>query len=208
LEDHVSYPYRVVVTKAVEETVDANDRVVTKLSLTPILPKAAMEEVLRDVLKARGWKEVEGEPDKLRRTGDDGEEQVFDLETLTVTTEVKVQDKIRKEKTVEVMGDAWHKTDIEAEKDRLRAKAGADLEKRLAVSEDERAQKKQELEKAITEKLARGEAGRKKELNEALLEVYKESLKQKAKSLGNVTSVREERREGGREYELTIKVAE
>ncbi len=200
----MSYPYRVVVTKAVEENVDANDRVVTKITLTPILPKEAMKEVLKGVLEKKGWKERKD--GKLEKKGPDGEEQVFDLDEMTLTTEVSEKETIRKEKTVEVMGDAWHKEDIEAEKDRLRAKASADLEKRLAVSEDERSQKKQELEKKIADKISKGEDTRKKEVNEALLEVYAEALKKKAASLGSVTSVKEERKNN--EYELTIKVAE
>jgi len=200
----VSYPYRVVVTKAVEEHVDANDRVVTKVALTPILPKEAMKETLVEVLKKKGWKERKD--GKLEKKGPEGEEQVFDPDELTITTEVKEKETIRKEKTVEVMGDAWHKEDIEAEKDRLRAKASADLEKRLAVTDDERSTKKQELEKKIADKIQKGEGARKKEVNEALLEVYAEALKKKAASLGSVTSVKEERKD--QEYELTIKVAE
>lgn len=200
----MSYPYRVVVTKAVEESVDANDRVVTKVTLTPILPKPAMKEVLKGVLEKKGWKERED--GKLAKKGPDGEEQVFDLDEMTLTTEVSEKETIRKEKTVEVMGDAWRKDDIEAEKDRLRAKASADLEKRLAVTDDERSNKKQELEKKIAEKIQKGEDSRKKEVNEALLEVYAEALKKKAASLGSVTSVKEERKNN--EYELTIKVAE
>jgi hypothetical protein len=200
----VSYPYRVVVTKAVEESVDANDRVVTKVTLTPILPKEAMKETLKGVLEKKGWKERKD--GKLEKKGPDGEDQVFDLDEMTLTTEVSEKETIRKEKTVEVMGDAWHKEDIEAEKDRLRAKAAADLEKRLAVSEDERSNKKQELEKKIADKISKGEETRKKELNESLLEVYAEALKKKAASLGSITSVKEERKNN--EYELTIKVAE
>ncbi|MEZ0228553.1 MAG: hypothetical protein ACAI25_07990 [Planctomycetota bacterium] len=200
----MSYPYRVVVTKAVEESVDANDRVVTKVTLTPILPKEAMKEVLKGVLEKKGWKERKD--GKLEKKGPDGEEQVFDLDEMTLTTEVSEKETIRKEKTVEVMGDAWHKEDIEAEKDRLRAKAAADLEKRLAVSDDERTQKKQELEKKIADKISKGDDSRKKELNESLLEVYAEALKKKAASLGSVTSVKEERKNN--EYELTIKIAE
>jgi hypothetical protein len=200
----MSYPYRVVVTKAVEESVDANDRIVTKVTLTPILPKAAMKEVLVGVLEKKGWKK---RPDgKLAKKAEDGSEQVFDPDELTITTEVSEKETIRKEKTVEVMGDAWHKEDIEAEKDRLRAKASADLEKRLAVTDDERANKKQELEKKIADKISAGEESRKKEVNEALLEVYAEALKKKAASLGSVTSVKEDRKDN--EYELTIKVAE
>ncbi len=200
----MSYPYRVVVTKAVEECVDANDRVVTKLTLTPILPKEAMKETLVAVLKKKGWKERKD--GKLEKKGKDGDDQVFDPDELTLTTEVSEKETIRKEKTVEVMGDAWHKENIEAEKDRLRAKASADLEKRLAVTDDERSSKKQELEKKIADKIAAGEEGRKQELNEALLEVYAEALKKKAASLGSITSVKEDRKKN--EYELTIKVAE
>lgn len=207
-EATVSYPYRVVVSKAVEEVVDAHDRVVTKVALTPILPEEAMRDVVRSVLRSRGWEEVKGEPNKLRRTGAQGEEQVYDLETHTVTTELKAKDTIKKEKTVEVLGDAYRKEDVDADKDRLRAKASADLEKRLAVTDEERAQRREKLEREIADKLEKGESDRKRELNEALLDVYKEALKKKAGSLGNVTSVREERREGGREYKLTIKIAE
>ena len=65
----MSYPYRVVVTKAVEESVDANDRVVTKVTLTPILPKEAMKEVLKGVLEKKGWKERKD--GKLEKKGPD-----------------------------------------------------------------------------------------------------------------------------------------
>jgi hypothetical protein len=204
----VSYPYRVVVSKAVEEVVDAGDRVVTKIALTPILPEDEMREVVREVLIERGWEEVPGEPDKLRRKGPGGEEQVYDLESHTVTTELTAKETIKKEKTVEVVGDAYRKEDVETEKDRLRAKASADLEKRLAVTDEERAARKEKLSRDIAEKLAGSEDQRKRDLNESLLEVYKEALKKKAARLGNVTSVKEERRDDGREYELTIKVAE
>jgi len=154
----------------------------------------------------RGWKKTAD--GKLERTAPDGTKQTFDLDELTVTTELSVEDKIRKEKTVEVVGDAVRREDIESEKDRLRARAGADLEKTLAVSDDEKATKKRELEKQVADKLIAGDEQRKKDLNEALLEVYAEALKKKAASLGSVTSVKEERRDGGREYELVIKVAE
>jgi FtsH ternary system domain X5 len=202
----MSYPYRVVVTKSVEEVVDAKDRVVAKVTLTPILPPEAMREVLRDVLLGRGW--TESEPGKLSRKNENDEEQEFDLQALTVTTQLETKATIKKEKTVELVGDAWRKEDIDTQKERLREKAGKDLEKRLAVTDDERARKRETLEKDLAERLEKGDSGRKKDLNEALLQVYAEALKKKAASLGNVTSVREERRDGGREYELTIKVAE
>ena len=202
----MSYPYRVVVSKAVETIVNAKDKVTQKVTLTTILPEGDMKELLEAALVKRGWKKRED--GKLERTAPDGTKQTFDLDELTVTTELSVEDKIRKEKTVEVVGDAIRREDIESEKDRLRARAGADLEKQLAVSDDEKTQKKRELEKQVADKLIAGDEQRKKDLNEALLEVYAEALKKKAASLGSVTSVKEERRDGGREYELVIKVAE
>jgi hypothetical protein len=203
----LSYPYRVVVSRSVETTVNAKDKSTQKVSLTTILPEKAMKDLLKDALVKRGWKEKEGEPGKLEREKD-GMHQTIDLATLTVETEVSVTEKIKKEKSVEVVGDAYRKDDIETEKDRLRARAGAELEKQLAVSDDEKDEKKRALERAIAEKLSGSDEERKKDLNETLLEVYAEALKKKAASLGNVTSVKEERKDGGREYELTIKVAE
>src|SRR5207244_4050721 len=129
----------------------------------------AMKEVLRDVLRARGWEEVAGSPGKLRKKGEKGEEQTFDLDSLTVTTELAAEETIKKEKVVEVMGDAWRKEDIEQNKERLRKKTADDLEKRLAVSDEERAGKREELEKAIASRLSEGEKARKTELNGALL---------------------------------------
>lgn len=204
----MSYPYRVVVSKAVEEVVNAKDRATARVSLTTVLPEDAMKELLRAALVRRGWKPVEGEPGKLEREGKDGSKQVFDLESMTVTTDLSVKDTIRKEKSVEVVGDAIRREDIDAERDRLRARTSADLEKKLAVSDEEREAKKRDLERQLAEQLTAGEEERRRDLNETLLEVYAEALKKKAASLGSVTSVREERRDGGREYELTIKVAE
>ena len=203
----MSYPYRVVVSKTVETVVDAKDRATARVLLTPLLPADAMKELLREALVRRGWAPRPGDATKLERARD-GTTEVFDLTTLVVTTEVTIAETIRKEKTVEVVGDAFRKEDIETARDRLRAKASEELEKQLAVTDAEREAARKELERVIAAKLIASEDERRRDLNETLLDVYKEALRKKAASLGSVTSVKEERRDGGREYELTIKVAE
>jgi len=201
----MSYPYKVVVTKTVVEQVEASDRSESKLSLLPILPEDRMRDLVAEALRKRGFEAKTGEPDKLTKRGEHGETITVDLPTLTVVAEVSEKGEIRKEKTVEVLGDAPRPPTADDEQ-ALRERAEKSLERQLAVSEEERGQVEDEYRRKLAAALEEGADARRRELNEVCLEVYAESLKERAKSLGTVTGVQESR--GDQEYELTITIAE
>lgn len=196
----MSYPYRVVVTKGVEEQVCASDRSEKTVEVPPIVGAERSREILREALKKRGW---EGEGTVLTRT-QDGLEQTFDLETGRVTTVVEGEDTIEKELTLEGQGDSWTRPSG-AEEEALRRKVEEEVDRRLKISDEERQARREELEERLAARLRESDEERTRELNEVLLEVYAESLKEKARGLGTVTEVREERAENG-EYELVIRV--
>jgi len=201
----MSYPYKVVVTKTVVEQVEASDRSESKLSLLPILPEDRMRDLVAEALRKRGFEQKAGDPDKLTKKGERGETITVDLPTLTVTAEVSEKGEIRKEKTVEVLGDAPRPPTADDEQ-ALRERAEKTLERQLAVTDEERGQVEDEYRRKLAAALEEGADARRRELNEVCLEVYAESLKERAKSLGTVTGVQESR--GDQEYELTITIAE
>ncbi len=199
----MSYPYRVVVTKGIEETVRAADRSERTLELPPIVARERARQILEAALRRRGW---EGEGGKLVRPGGKGEESVLDLETGKVTTTVEEDEVLRKELSLEGVGDSLSRPTA-ADEEALRRKVEAELDTRLAISEEDRAAKRVALESRLARRLAASDEERAKELEAVLLEVYAESLKEKARSLGTVTEVREETTAAG-EYELVIRIEE
>lgn len=199
----MSYPYRVVVTKGVEEQITASDCSEKTVEIPPILDAAAARKILEEALRRRGW---EGDGKTLVKKGEKGETQVFDLETGKVSTTVEGEDTIEKEMTLEGQGDSWSQP-TDADKEALRRKVEGEIDKRLEITEAEREARKADLERKVAGVLEETDEERTKELNEVLLEVYAESLKEKARKLGTVTEVREETAANG-EYELVIRVEE
>jgi hypothetical protein len=202
----VSYPYRVRVSKTVEADVSADDRVTNKLNIDPILDERQMQELLKEALGKRGYKE--NEDGKWVKDTDTGEHQEVDLDTLEVTTTVSAEEKITKEKTLEVVGDAYARTDRETQKEKHRQEAEDRLDKTLKITEDEKNAKEAELVKKIGEQLQESSESRREELLGIVAEVQGEALKEKAKGLGTVMSVDERTSEDGSEYELRIKITE
>jgi hypothetical protein len=202
----VSYPYRVRVSKTVEADVCADDKVTNKLNIDPILNEQQMRELLQEALAKRGY--TEDEDGKWSKDTDCGEHREADLNTMEVTSSVAAEEKITKEKTLEVVGDAYARVDRETQKEKHRQEAQARLDKTLKITEDEKNKKRQELIKQIGEKLQANAQQRREELLGVVAEVQAEALKEKAKSLGTVMSIDETTSEDGSEYELRIKIAE
>ena len=199
----MSYPYRVVVTKGVEESISASDRSERTVELPPILDKETTGKLFEEALKKRGWEK--GEKDgTLTKTTDDGLTQTVDLESGVVSTEISDEATIKKELTLEGHGDSWSRPTA-ADEAALRQRVEERIEKRIKITDAEREARRAKLEEELAGKLEKSEEARTEELNEALLEVYAESLKEKARGMGDVVEVREETGEAG-EYELVIRV--
>ena len=204
----MSFPYRVTVSRTVQETVKEKDQSRNKVSLTPILESGRMRDLLVDALERRGFKKQED--GTLTRTKD-GVTETFDPKTMEVTATAEVAGDIKKEKTVEARGDSWRREDAERSRDHVEREVGARLEKELAVTDSERKEKQRELAAEAAKRLSETEGKRMTDLNEATLDVYSEAIKEKAKTLGEVKEVHENRRDngaGGTEYELVIKVGD
>ena len=204
----MSFPYRVTVSRTVQETVREKDQSKNKIDLTPILESGRMRDLLVDALKKKGF--VEQSDGTLTRT-ENGVTETFDPKTMEVTTTAEASGEIKKEKTVEARGDSWRREEAEQSRKHVENEVGARLEKELAVTDAERGEKKRELAAEAAKRLADSEKKRMTDLNEATLDVYAEALKEKAKTLGEVKEVHENRKEngaGGTEYELVIKVGD
>lgn len=202
----MSFPYRVTVSRTVHETVHEKDQSRNKIDLTPILDSGRMRDLLVEALKKRGF--VEQKDGTLVRSRD-GVTETFDPQTMEVTATSEVSGEIRKEKTVEARGDAWRRDEAERSRKHVEAEVGARLEKELAVTDAERQEKRRELAAEAAKRLADSESRRMQDLNDATLDVYSDAIKEKARTLGEVKEIHENRKDngaGGTEYELVIKL--
>lgn len=197
----MSQSYVIRVSASVSEDVSAKDKRTKKIVLTEIVPCDEQREILRDTLREQGWEEVDGSDGKQMRRQRGKVVETIDLDELTVEATVELDRTLERSRTITVRGDR----DFESEGER-RTKEQASLERSIAISDEEKAQAEAALQREIAELLEESEEERTRDLNEAVREVYAESLKRKAGSLGNVTSVQESR-EGG-EYELVIRITE
>lgn len=201
----MSYPYRVVVTKGIEEAVIASDRSRRTVELPPIVDVETTRKLFEEALRKRGW---EGEGGKLTKTGSQGEHMEVDLETGEVVTSVEQEETIEKKLSLEGVGDSLSPSVSQSMREDLRRRVEQRVDAGLKITDAEREAKRVELEEGLAARLREGEEEREKELSEALLEVYAESLKKKAAGMGTVTEVREEvDRETG-DYELVIRIEE
>jgi len=204
----MSYAYRVTVSRTVQETVKGKDSSRNKVDLSEILPKEQMREMLERALEKRGF---ERRKDGTLTRTKDGVTETFDPKTMEVTATAEVAGDIKKQKTVQAVGDARNQRDAASQRAHAEAEVGSRLEKEIAVTEGERSAKRGELEREAKKRLDETEQARVRDLNDATLDVYQEAVKQKAKSLGTVKEMTESRNadgQGGSEYELIIKVEE
>ncbi|TET34121.1 MAG: hypothetical protein E3J72_15220 [Planctomycetota bacterium] len=198
----MSYPYRVVISHSISESVTIEDESRNDVILTEYLPKERMKDILRDALERRGWTKVDD--DHYAREGDRGETMVFDLEEGAVITSVNITETMEKEKTVTARGAGRS----HARKAELRERVKQKLEKQLKFTEEERTEKKDEIQEKASQVLSETENSRKEELNDILMDVYAESLREKAKTLGQVVSIEENRSDDGTVFEMQIKIEE
>ncbi|MGE0706959.1 MAG: hypothetical protein AB7N76_02790 [Planctomycetota bacterium] len=197
----MSQSYVIRVSASVKETVNAKDKRVKTLSLTEIVPADEQKEILREVLRERGWEQVEGEETEVweRREGQVVER--IDLDGMTHEASVELARTLERDRTITVRGDR----DFEDPAERRERERQA-LERSIEISDDERQDAQTGMQREIAEVLDETEEQRTQEMNEVVSQVYAESLKRKARRMGTVTEMRESR-EGG-DYELVIKLRE
>ncbi len=190
----MSQIYRIKLSENLVVEVDAcaENRVVHRIEIAPVLPPEDMGKLLVEALIRRGWNRRED--GRLEKTNSKtGEERVLDPEAMTL--EAKIRGTMKKKVDQVLVGSRKNINQKKLIQERDRQ---VEEEKRILESKI-RAEAARRLEESAKER-----AG---EVQEALRDVYAEALKKKARTLGTVTEIREETGEDGR-YRLTIKVAE
>lgn len=194
----MSQTYVIKVSASVQEKVHAKDRRVKQLVLTEIVDKEEQRAILEEQLAARGWEKQEDGRWRRKR----GEVvETLDPGSMTVEAEVELEKSLERSRTIVVRGDR----DFE-EQERRRQREQSELEKSIAITDDEKRRAESVLQREIADKLDESEEERQDELNEVVRGVYAESLKRKARRLGTVTEVREGT--AGQDYELVIKITQ
>lgn len=194
----MSQTYVIKVSASVQEKVHAKDRRVKQLVLTAIVDQAEQQQILAEELTKRGWEQVPDQPGKWRRK-QGGVVQTLDLGDMTVESEVELEQTLERSRTIVVRGDRDYE-----EQEKRREREQAELEKSIAITDEEKRRAESVLQRQIADKLDETEEERTEELNEVVRGVYAESLKRKARRLGTVTEVREGT--AGQDYELVIKL--
>jgi len=188
----MSQVYQVRLEGNVTKTIHIDDVMTHKVELTDILTSEEMKTILKQELLKQGWKQ---EGDNTFVKNEDGEKVVWDLET----GEVKA--KMEKEKRVsidlEVTGSAGSRGNAHENAERALKQKENDAQGRISEIEQK------ELE-SIAAKLQENEQGRIRKINGVLSRVYTEALKQKAATLGSVTSVEEG--QSGDDHQVLIRV--
>lgn len=202
----MSRPYRILVQKVIEEELRAADRSVLYLRLDPVLPEADLERILTAVLARRGWVEVE--PGVFEQPREDGQSVTLDLTERTVTTEVALARTLRETRRRKLEGDTWNWHEQREMTDEEFAQMQQSATDALgdSVTESRRRRAEEALRTQAAAALAETADERRREVNQLVLEVLAEALKEKAAELGHVERVDEQWQ--GEDYELTISIAE
>jgi FtsH ternary system domain X5 len=185
----VSRAYRVSVKGSVQRVVHVEDGVCTSLEMLPILPKERMSEILAAELAKRGFTR---EGMTAKRSEDDGVMIEVDLTNgaVSVKAEATADIKIEKERTERVYEE-------QLERGRSAAQERVDREAQREAKEAE--------DKARTEVAGRLESkfgDLRRELDSITNRVTADSLKEKARQLGEIEQMHEDEKSG----ELTITV--
>jgi len=185
----VSRAYRVSVKGSVHRVVHVEDGVCTSLEMLPILPKERMGEILAAELAKRGFTR---DGNTSRRTEDDGVIVEVDLTNgaVSVKAEATADIKVDKERTERVYEEML-------ERGRAAAQERVDREAQREAKDAE--------DKARTEVAGRLEkklGDLRRELDAITNRVTADSLKEKARQLGEIEQMHEDKDSG----ELTITV--
>ena len=188
-ENDVSRAYRVTVKGSVHRVVHVEDGVCTSLELLPILPQERTGELLGAELERRGFELKDG---VARRVEDDGVVVEVDVKTgaVSVKAEATAAISIEKERTERVVEEAIERG-TRAAQDRVDREVARDA---AAAEEKAKGEVAAKLEKKLGDL--------RKELDSVTTRVTAESLKEKARKLGEIEEMHEDAETG----ELTIKV--
>jgi hypothetical protein len=189
----MSRAYRIAVSGSVERIVHIDDGVCGSLELLPILPKERMRDLLASELTRRGFK-VEG--NIARKTPEKGVVIEVDLDASTVSVKVDADVALDIQRTKQgSVGEGARRQTIDEAKQKLQKAVDAELAQ-AADDEVERERRR------VTAKLEGKLKDLKGEIDDAINRVTGEALKEKARSMGEIEEIAEDKATGA----LTIKV--
>jgi hypothetical protein len=185
----VSRAYRVTVKGSVHRVVHVEDGVCTSLELLPVLPAARTSELLAAELERRGFTRKDG---VASRASEDG--IVITIELATGAVSVKA------EATANIAIETQQTERIQEETLEEGRRAAQKRVERRAESEAAAAETK--AREDVTAKLEKKLGDLRRELDSVTARVTADSLKEKARQLGEIEEMSEDAETG----ELTIKV--
>jgi hypothetical protein len=189
----MSRAYRIAVSGSVERVVHIDDGVCGSLELLPILPKERMRDLLAKELEGRGF-EIDGKVARKKPEAGVVIEIDLDASTVTVKVDADVALDIRRERTGVVAEEA-----ARGHLEQVRAKLKDQLDTELARAADEEVERER---RRMTQKLEGKLRDLKAEVDDAINRVTGEALKEKARSMGEIEEIAEDKETGA----MTIKV--
>ncbi|MBI1917588.1 MAG: hypothetical protein HYS12_23080 [Planctomycetes bacterium] len=187
----MSRAYRISVRESLRRVLRAHDRVSTQLELLEILSPEEMAELLSQELEKRGFERKDGELVREQN----GVQVSVDPKTGTVTVASESSQEVELEGSRE--GTAWDDAGPSA----TNVRAG--LKKQLQQDLEKQADKKtSELQSQVTDRLEKQLGDLRQELDQAINRVTAESLKEKARRMGQIKEMTEDPQTGS----LTIVV--
>ncbi|BBM85769.1 hypothetical protein [Candidatus Uabimicrobium amorphum] len=191
----MSRAYRIKVA-GMHMNLHEDQNVILDIDLLPILDKESMQEILTNELKKVGGNEVDGkihiEPKKNVVYKIDPQEQKLEIDVTNLKKDLDIyveeESLSRKIKTLAKGGCI----EIDADSDMME-----ELTERIGGRLEQA--EKEILQVVVEESLAARQV-----LNKVLKEVYKEAVKKKANSMGNVTSIQECDEDG--EYRVRVEI--
>ncbi len=191
----MSQIYHVEVKSSVKEHFSLSDRLVRPIALTPILSETEMREIMVAILQQRGFKETA--PNQWTAQGTQGETIVYDLDKMEMQASLEQEKALQTD--VQVKGSAYD-SKKKAKENAQEALILAEMQARENLKKEADA-----VQQKLTQKLLDTEQERLQTAHQILQEVYAESLKRKARQLGDVMDIRESTSQG--QYELVIRVS-
>lgn len=189
----MSRAYKIRVKESLTRDIRAEDCIETQLEVLEILPPEQMGELLARELEARGYERQDD--GTLIKKGTDGVTVSVDPCSGAVTIQAESADHVNVEGSREGYGYDDVGPNRKAIEERLGKELVADLEKRVE-------QHSEKLQKAATDKLEKKLHDVEPELRQAVERVTAEALKEKARTMGEIKEISEDRETGS----LTIKV--
>lgn len=174
-----------------KETLAVEGEIHLDIRMLPILEEAAMLQVLKEVLKERGWREQE-DGSLTKEIG--AAIAVLPPEGKTVT--------LRQKREKEISATSGVSRDLSLDEKTAEKVARQEADRKLS---EQKKKERAKLEEEIMRQLAALEPELKAEMQAALNQTYRRALEARAREMGELESLQESGDPGG-SYEVTITV--